>query len=627
MSKKRSFIAGKLSIVIVLIVIILLMSSATVSAGSAGAPAEIKTSGSGVAIGNEWAHCSGGVAEPSKTWYMAEGCTAYGYETWILVLNYSEETAITALSFMTASSVEPVELDITMEPFSRATVNVADAVPGNYDVSTLVESDIPIVCERAMYAPDRNWAHSNAGVTDTATQWYLAEGCTAPGYETWVLVQNPGDSDTDITIELQTDEGAVPGPIDTIPPRSRRSYNLADYITTYNVSTLVNASSGVVCERATYASNRDWASSSGGATAPSTDWYLVEGCTAPGYETWVLVQNPGDSEVGITTELQTENGAVPGPMDTIPPQSRRSYNLADYIITYNVSTCIKSDGGVVCERAMYSPARDWAHSNAGTSELSPNWYFAEGCALDGFETWILLQNPTTEEIGGAYDFVSDPPYGYVEFWFSIKPQSRTTMNTNEPCPDDVQSISFFFISGQPFCAERAMYGISKNPMVTPTEGTPIYPFTRDESIACGHWPAGSLDYPYFGAPRNNGRLHAGIDIYPAVGAGAPVYAMKSGTVILAEPFYTRYTGEVTYGLMVDHGDFVVNYGEVQQPSLRAGDTVQCGQLIGYISGTRQLHLEMYTPGTTNWHPWYGAQPADLIDPTGLMLDLYDIQPQ
>ncbi|MBN1288247.1 MAG: hypothetical protein JXA49_01235, partial [Actinobacteria bacterium] len=239
MSWNRSCIAGKLPIVAVLAAVILMACSLTLPAEAeavdAGILVEQQISGTGVAPDNEWAHCGGGMTEPSQTWYMAEGCTAYGYETWILILNWDNREAHATLKYMTSSG-EPQDLSITIEPFSRATVNAADTVPGNPDVSTMVTSDIPVFCERAMYSPARDWAHSNAGVTQTATQWYLAEGCTAPGYETWVLVQNPGDSNADITMELQTDEGAVPGPVDTVPPRSRRSYNLADYVTTYNVS-------------------------------------------------------------------------------------------------------------------------------------------------------------------------------------------------------------------------------------------------------------------------------------------------------------------------------------------------------------------------------------------------------
>lgn len=165
-------------------------------------------------------------------------------------------------------------------------------------------------------------------------------------------------------------------------------------------------------------------------------------------------------------------------------------------------------------------------------------------------------------------------------------------------------------------------------LVPPLDGPPLYPFTKDPSIACGQWPAGSQDYPYFGAARdNNSRIHAGIDVYPPAGEGAPTKAMKDGTVLKVAPFYTRYTGEVTYGVLVDHGDFVANYAELQPPTIKAGDGVKQGDLLGYIGGTRQLHFEKYTPGTTDWiSGWYGKKPVNLLDATGMMLRVYDISP-
>ena len=165
-------------------------------------------------------------------------------------------------------------------------------------------------------------------------------------------------------------------------------------------------------------------------------------------------------------------------------------------------------------------------------------------------------------------------------------------------------------------------------LVPPLDGAPLYPFTKDASISCGRWPAGSQDYPCFGAARdNNARIHAGIDVYPQAGEGAPTKAMKDGTVLKVAPFYTRYTGEVTYGLLVDHGDFVANYAEVKPPSIKAGDTVKQGDLLGYISGTKQVPFEKYTPGTTDWiSGWYGEKPVNLLDATGMMMKVYDISP-
>ena len=159
-------------------------------------------------------------------------------------------------------------------------------------------------------------------------------------------------------------------------------------------------------------------------------------------------------------------------------------------------------------------------------------------------------------------------------------------------------------------------------LVAPLEGQPLYPLTATASMGCGQWSAGSQDYPYFGAPRDGGsRNHAGVDVYPAAGAGAPVRAIKDGTVVKVAVFYTRATGEQTYGILVDHGDFVANYAELHPAGISPGGHVAKGQVIGTVSGTLQLHFEEYAPGTTNWISWYGAQPANLIDPTGLLQSL------
>ena len=72
---------------------------------------------------------------------------------------------------------------------------------------------------------------------------------------------------------------------------------------------------------------------------------------------------------------------------------------------------------------------------------------------------------------------------------------------------------------------------------------------------------------------------------------------------------------MTYAVLVDHGDFVVNYAELKKPSLATGEIVKQKQTIGVVSGTNQLHLELYTSGTENWSSWYRKMPPSLVDPT------------
>jgi len=48
---------------------------------------------------------------------------------------------------------------------------------------------------------------------------------------------------------------------------------------------------------------------------------------------------------------------VQGPADTVPPRTRRSYDLGGYAISYDVSATVNSSQGVICERAMYGRTR------------------------------------------------------------------------------------------------------------------------------------------------------------------------------------------------------------------------------------------------------------------------------
>jgi hypothetical protein len=279
------------------------------------------------------------------------------------------------------------------------------------------------------------WSDYRFFITVT-TAWYLAEGSTAGGMETWVLVQNPGDTDAVVDIDFQTGEGPVAGPQgDVIPPNSRRSYSVGSYVTTYDVSTKVTATSGtVICERAMYGPGRAWGHDSIGVTTPRIDWYLAEGATAGGMETWVLVQNPNTSAVTVDLTLQTEGGPLtPAGLQNveIPAASRHSFNLGLYVETYNVSTKVGSSGAVICERAMYGNGRQWGHDSIGAPDYTFMWLFAEGCTGEGFETWVLVQNPMSyqQEVALFFSDEAGPIAAYPRF--NIPANSRVSVNVGD----------------------------------------------------------------------------------------------------------------------------------------------------------------------------------------------------
>ncbi len=308
--------------------------------------------------GRREGHNSIGVTAASQTWYLAEGSTAGGMQSWILVQNPNSAAARVKLTYMTPSG-KVGGPTVTLPANSRQTFFVADTVPNQWSVSTMVTSDNPVIAERAVYGSTasgtRTWGTDSIGVKGSAKNWYLAEGCTAGGFETWVLVGNPSDSSATVSLTYMTPDGAKAGPTTTLAPNSRKTFNVADSVpNAWEVSTRVTSATPVIAERSMYGGNRTWGHASVGTSTPAKTWYLAEGCTQNGFETWILVQNPNDSPAEISLTYMTPSGPVVGPIETLPAHSRKSYNVAYTVpVTWEVSTKVDSNVPVIAERSMY----------------------------------------------------------------------------------------------------------------------------------------------------------------------------------------------------------------------------------------------------------------------------------
>jgi hypothetical protein len=210
-----------------------------------------------------------------------------------------------------------------------------------------------------MYGGNRAWGTDSVGVPASAGTWYLAEGCTNGGFETWVLVQNPNNEAAQVNLTYMTPDGAKAGPSVSIPANSRKTFNVADSVPgSWEVSTRVSSNRPVVAERSMYGNNRTWGHDSAGVRSPSTDWYLAEGCTKVGFETWVLVQNPNNYDVEVTLTYMTPAGPVDGPVTILSANSRTTFNVAESVPSeWEVSTHVRADAGVIAERAMYGDPR------------------------------------------------------------------------------------------------------------------------------------------------------------------------------------------------------------------------------------------------------------------------------
>jgi alpha-tubulin suppressor-like RCC1 family protein len=404
---------------------------------------------------------------PWNYWYLAEGCTRDGFETWILVENPNPTPATISLEFDTEQGevVEPKLQGLTIPANSRASYNL-NSYMDTYYVATRVISDLPVVCERAMYGNDRKVGTESVGSTETSFAWYLAEGCTSAGYEDWILVENPNPSEVHIDFSLMTPEGLIrPSELQDLimPAHTRYSWNLADYYVSSEISCMVASEGGpVVCERAMYGNERNWGTASIGAAQPGSSWYLAEGCTGEGFATWILVMNPTSKPQDYNVSFMSQTGgAVQGPQGQIAPYSRVTVNVADWIQAWDVSTLVTSSGGVVAERSMYGGDGAWATGSIGARDPAADWYFAEGSTDGGMETWILVENPNT---GNAQVTITlDTAEGQVSPEglkdVILMPMSRMSFRLNDYIT--TYDVSAHVDADKPVVCERAMYGPDK----------------------------------------------------------------------------------------------------------------------------------------------------------------------
>lgn len=130
----------------------------------------------------------------------------------------------------------------------------------------------------------------------------------------------------------------------------------------------------------------------------------------------------------------------------------------------------------------------------------------------------------------------------------------------------------------------------------------------------------------FTADRNPGRFHCGVDLFAT--RGDRVFACEDGKIVAFQRFYRSKAGDMSFALLIEHADFVINYGEVAATSMsefqwEVGSRVQAGQPIASISGTDMLHFETYVLGTRQTSPWFHGQPQppSLLNPTSYLLEL------
>jgi hypothetical protein len=308
-------------------------------------------------------HASVGVNAAAKQWFLPEGSSSWGFECWLCIQNPNSSEAKCDVTYMIEGEGTKT-VPHTIPANSRKTFNMAADIGGK-DASIKVESNVPVIPERAMYRNGRREGHESIGTTGPGLDYYLAEGTTAWGFTTYVLVQNPNKSEADVTITYMTPSGPKQQPRFTMPADSRMTIRVNDVpgVSSTDLSTRVHGSKPIIAERAMYwiggADSGEACHDSVGLAEPHKRFYLPTGEVGGGYgtETYTSVQNLNASSVKVRVTYVTLTGEGNVQFDaTILGQTRMTFNMADKVPAGDYGVIVESltaGKPIMVERSMY----------------------------------------------------------------------------------------------------------------------------------------------------------------------------------------------------------------------------------------------------------------------------------
>jgi hypothetical protein len=437
--------------------------------------------GDGVALLLRYAGGNGNdvtLGAPVSTSYLAEGATGTFFDMDLLIAN-PHAVAVTATITFLPQDAAAQTITRAIEPMSRVTIDV-DGIPGLESValSTIVTShgSTPLVVERTMtWDASAYGAHTEKATEGAALTWIFAEGSESANgfFRTFLLLANPGTAPNVATVEYLR-EGETPL-LRTyeLPPLSRVTVTAADdaELVGRSFGTTVSFALPGVAERAMYfGTSPIWTGGheSAGVTTPSPSWFLAEGATGDGFDTFILVANPQDEPADLVFLFLTEAEEPAMLTKTLAAKSRLTVNIETDMPDLPpgpVATLVGSSQPVVAERAQYWPQTPdrWveAHNSFGVTHPGSAWGLAEGRAggAEHYQTFILLANPGIEPATVTLTFLGDgaspPPANRT---IVVPARRRVTIPAEAPEPSTaVTTFGTLLISDQPIVVERAMY--------------------------------------------------------------------------------------------------------------------------------------------------------------------------
>jgi hypothetical protein len=403
MSTRRDAVVRRAPALLVLLVVIVAAGFVDHSFGRPKASVRTTSGNEPVAppanaLSSTW-YCAGGSADPKGTADMS-----------VAVLNTGDQTRTGSITFI-PNQGDTKSVPVSIPANSRAVYRAFDAVRAPYVAATVELDGGAAVAEVGIGGP------LGASVTQCASaasdEWYFAEGTTTKDATETLFLFNPFPEDAIVDMSFSAEDGvSAPQGLQGLAIRGRAlvAVNVGDFVHRRQAvsSDIVTRVGRVIVSRL-----QSFDGSAGpkgqslavGAPARSRTWYFPEGLVATGLNERYQLYNPANREVRAEVNLALEQGAAE-PIDvTVPAQARVTVSANnEQRIPRQVAhavTVTAEDPGLVVERAIDagSPAPRAGYSSiVGATKAYSHWAFAVGEADEGWDEWVVVQNPTGHPI-------------------------------------------------------------------------------------------------------------------------------------------------------------------------------------------------------------------------------------
>ncbi len=442
--------------------------------------------------------CQAGIPGPAPRYYFAEGTVRPYFRSFLCIQNPSSTSSSVKITYMKGDGSTEVQ-ELRVPARSRSTVNVHDFLgvidgPGG-DFSALVETTngVNIVAERPMFfIYNGHWTggHVNAGMTKPLVKQYFAEGTTRPGFDSFMSLQNPSETPADVLITYLRGDGTNNQQRLTVPPMTRSTVRVSDVLgqvdsDACDFSAVVESMNGVglIAERPVYFNYEGkWNGGhvQNGTEQPEAKQFFAEGTTRPGFDSFLSLQNPGDSDSNLLIRYMRGDGSNKDQALTIPPRTRRTVRVSDVLgqvdsdaSDFSAFIGVESGPGILAERPTYFQNRSgWSggHDEAAISSAGSKFYFAEGTRRPNFQTYICIQNPGDRAAEVRLTFNKGNGLQQVEN-LTVAPRSRKTIG----CGETVEAPSLQYVY------QQTMETLFANCYVQQLMGSQSIVFARDSN--------------------------------------------------------------------------------------------------------------------------------------------------